>query len=73
VDPLVVDPPAGVSSGIGSPSPSPPRTFHREVPEEGPQVLFVLARERWREPLGGPGLADDLTGVAFGDPEPFRE
>jgi hypothetical protein len=65
VDPLVVDPPTGIPGRIGPSAPSPPMTLHGEAPQERTVVLFVLARHRGLEPLGGPWLPDNSAGLAL--------
>ncbi len=73
VDPLVVDPPAGLLGRDGGPPPAPAGTTTREVPQQGPQGQLVVGRNRAAEALGGAGLADHPAGPSFGHPEPLPE
>ena len=58
VDPLVVDPPAGVSGRPGGAPPTPAGAAQREVTQEGAQGELFVAGDWCSEALGGAGLAD---------------
>ena len=61
MDPLVVDPPAGVSGRPGGASPTPAGSLQREVTQEGAEGELFVVRDGCGEALGGAGLADHAT------------
>jgi len=73
VDPLVVDHPASVPRCLGSSSPPPPGTTPGEAPEERTQGQLLVGGYGSWQALGGPGLVDETTSTAFGDPELLTE
>ncbi len=73
MDALVVDPPARRARRRRRATPAPTWPADRKGAQESPQRELVVGGDRWWETLRGTGLADDQTGPAFGDPEPFFE
>ena len=72
-DPLVDHPPARSPGRLGSTPPPPPRAPLGEVPQELPELLFVVGDRWWGEALGGAVLTDHRAGSTFGYPEPVTQ